>query len=294
MDHLLIGQNLSGYIVDSLIGAGGMGRVYQAHEIDSQAPAAIKVMLPEYAQDENFRQRFLREAQLMITLRHPHLIPVYTFGTWQDYIYIIMQIVRGPSLETILKHRSFTPLTAWQIVRPVTDALGYGHANQVLHRDLKTGNILIEKRGEGNHVFLGDFGLGKRPGVDITLTATGVSVGTPEYMAPEVALGTPADPRADLYSMGVIIYELLLGKLPFKGRNPQMTALAHVDQPVPLPRTLHPQFPRRLQAVLLQTLEKDPVARYQSAEELQIAYYDAVKSLDDEARRLCYWTSEPN
>jgi serine/threonine-protein kinase len=291
VDDELIGQNLTGYIVGPKIGTGGMGRVYQGYDADTQAPVAIKVMLPEFAQDDNFRTRFLREAELMITLHHAHIVPVYTYGEWSGYLYIVMHLVRGPSLERILLRRKFSPLTAWQILRPVTEALGFGHAHQVLHRDMKTGNILIEPRGDKNHVFLTDFGLGKRPGQDTTLTASGVSIGTPEYMAPEVAMGYPADHRADLYSMGVILFELLLGRLPFQGKNPQMTALAHVDQPVPRPRALHPHFPRRLEALLLQALDKTPAARFQSAEEMRYVYYEAVKALDDEARRACYWVS---
>ena len=292
MDHLFIGQNVNGYIIGRNIGVGGMGRVYHAYETASQRSVAIKIMLPEFARDESFRTRFWREAELMITLRHPHIVPVITYGEWQEFLYIVMQLVRGPSLERILLHHRFTPLTAWQIVRPITAALGFGHEHKVLHRDMKTANILIERRGEGNHVYLTDFGLGKRPGLDTTLTASGVSVGTPEYMAPEVAMGAPADHRSDLYSLGVILYELLLGMLPFKGANPQMTALAHVDEAVPPPRMHHPRFPIRLQNLLLQALAKDPNARFQTAQELQQAYYDAVNSMDADASRTCYWVED--
>jgi serine/threonine protein kinase len=289
VDNDLIGQNIGGYIVGHYLSSGGMGRIYQAYEAETQTPVALKAMLPEYAQDEQFRSRFYREAELMIRLRHPNVVSVYTYGEWAGYLYIIMQLVRGPSLDRIIDHHRFSPLTAWQIIRPISEALGYGHANGVIHRDMKTGNILVEPRGQGNHVYLGDFGLGKRPGLDTTLTATGVSVGTPEYMAPEVAMGAPADHRADLYSLGVILYEILLGRLPFDGPNPQMIALAHVDQPVPRPRKLNPLFPGPVEAVVLQSLAKDPAARFQSAEDLRNAYYDAVKNLDDDARRTCYW-----
>ena len=289
MDSQLIGHNINGYVVGATIGIGGMARVHKAYEVETRTPVAIKIMLPEFAEDDSFRTRFLREAELMITLRHPHIVPVYSYGEWSGYLYIVMQLVKGPSLEHVLPHHTFSPLTAWQIVCPITGALGFGHAHSVLHRDLKTANILIEPRGQGNHLYLSDFGLGKRPGVDSTLTAVGVSVGTPEYMAPEVAMGTPADHRADLYSLGVIIYELLLGQLPFRGANPQLTALAHVDQPIPHPRMFHKQFPLRLQNLLLQALAKDPAARFQSAEDLRLAYYNAVKDMDDQARRTCYW-----
>jgi serine/threonine protein kinase len=289
VDNHLIGQNINGYIVGHNIGGGGMGRVYQAYEAETQTPVALKVMLPEFAEDEYFRSRFYREAELMITLRHPNVVDVYAYGEWSGYLYIVMQLVKEPSLDRILPRHRFSPLTTWQIVRPVSEALGFGHAHGVIHRDLKTGNILIEPRGEGNHVYLSDFGLGKRPGLDTTLTAAGASVGTPEYMAPEVAMGHPADARADLYSLGVITYELLLGRIPFQGANPQMIALAQVDQPVPRPRTLNPHFPAALEGVLLQALAKDPEARFQTVEDLRQAYHDVVKSLDEPARRACYW-----
>jgi serine/threonine protein kinase len=292
VDKELIGQNLDGYVIGSRIGVGGMGHVYRAIDSTTQHPVAIKVLLPDLAEDDSFRTRFWREAELMSTLRHTHIVPIITYGDWQGYLYMVMQLVKGPSLETILRHREFTPLMAWQIVRPVTGALGFGHMHQVLHRDMKTGNILVEARGEGNHVYLTDFGLGKRPGMDTTLTAAGMSVGTPEYMAPEVAMGADADHRADIYSFGVIMYELLLGRLPFHEKNPQMTALAHVDKPVPRPVMLHPRFPRRVQSVLMQALAKEPDSRFQSADELCQAYYEAVKCMDDAARRTCYWIGD--
>lgn len=288
MDSQIIGQNLNGYIVGPNIGVGGMGRIYQASEAETQTPVALKIMLPEFAEDEQFRTRFMREAQLMIALRHTNILPVYAYGEWRGYLYIVMKLVKGPSLDRILALHSFTPLTAWQIVRPVADALHFGHEHNVMHRDLKPGNILVERRGEGNHVYLGDFGLGKRPGMDTTLTAAGIAVGTPEYMAPEAAMGTGADARSDVYSLGVIVYELLLGRLPFSEGQPHLTALAHVDKPVPRPRRLNPRFPGRLENVILRTLEKDPDSRYQTADEMKLAYYYTVKDLDDAVRRASY------
>jgi len=290
LDKHLIGQVIDGYIIGPLIAAGGMGRIYQALNEQDQSAAAIKVLMPEYALDARFRSRFWREAELMSTLAHPHIVPVYRYGEWSGYLYMIMKLIEGPSLEHVLQFRTFTPLSAWAIVRPVTEALGFGHRLQVLHRDLKTANILLGKSSAGRpHVYLSDFGLGKRPGFDRTLTANGISVGTPEYMAPEVAMGQPADHRADLYSMGVMIYEMLLGQLPFQGASAQMTALAHVDNPVPRPRLLRPNFPRRLDALLLRALDKQPEARFQSADDLRLAYFEAVEGLSAPARRTCYW-----
>lgn len=292
MDTQIIGQMVGDYLVRRNIGIGGMGRVYQALDIPNERSVALKVLLPEYAEDDQFRTRFWREAELMRTLEHPHIVRVYDFGQWGDFLYIVMQLIKGPSLERILLHHRFSPLTAWQIVRPLAVALGYGHLHHVLHRDLKTANVLLERRGDGNHLYMTDFGLGKRPGLDTTLTAAGVSVGTPEYMAPEVAMGGAADARSDLYSLGVIIFELLLGQLPYQGANAQMIALAHVDQPVPRARKLNPGFPARLEGFLLQALAKDPDSRFQTAEDMRQGYYEAVKSLSEDDRRACYWVEQ--
>lgn len=293
MDEQLVGQVIDGYIVGPLIAIGGMGRIYQALNERTRQTAAIKLLTPEFARDDNFRTRFWREAELMSTLDHPHIIPIYRYGEWSGYLYMVMKLVQGPSLERVLQFRTFTPLSAWAIVRPVTEALGFGHRMQVLHRDLKTANILLDASDSRPHVYLSDFGLGKRPGVDRTLTATGISVGTPEYMAPEVAMGEPADQRADLYSMGVMIYELLLGHLPFQGASAQMTALAHVDHPVPRPRMLRPNFPRTLETLLLRALDKQPNSRFQTADDLRVSYFDTVQSLDPRERETCYWVQKP-
>jgi serine/threonine protein kinase len=292
VDSYLIGQNINGYIVGPNIGGGGMGRIYQALEAETQTPVALKIMLPEFAENAQFRSRFMREAELMISLRHSNIVPVYAYGEWNGYLYIVMKLIKGPALDRVLIHHRFTPLTAWQIVRPVSAALHYGHQQGVMHRDLKPGNILIERRGQGNHVYLSDFGLSKRPGLDTTLTAAGIAVGTPEYMAPEAAMGLGSDARTDVYALGVIMYELLLGRLPFDEGQPHLTALAHVDRPVPRPRRLNSRFPGRVESVILRALEKDPDSRYQSVENVRQAYYDAVKELDDAARRVSYWMND--
>lgn len=293
MDEELIGQVIDGYIVGPLIAVGGMGRIYQALNERTHQTAAIKVLMPEYALDESFRTRFWREAELMSTLEHPHIIPIYRYGEWSGRLYMVMKLIQGPSLERVLQFRTFTPLSAWTIVRPVTEALGFGHRLQVLHRDLKTANILLDTSDARPHIYLSDFGLGKRPGLDRTLTASGISVGTPEYMAPEVAMGEPADQRADLYSMGVMIYEMLLGQLPFQGSSAQMTALAHVDHPVPHPRLRRPDFPRSLEALLLRALAKRPDARFQTADDLRVSYFETVQALDARERLTCYWLDMP-
>jgi serine/threonine protein kinase len=201
-----------------------------------------------------------------------------------------MKLVKGV-IDRILEHHPFTPLTVARSCARWRKRCIWPRTQRFAPRS-QAGQYPVERRGQGNHVYLGDFGLGKRPGMDTTLTAAGMAVGTPEYMAPEAAMGTGADARSDVYSLGVIIYEMLVGRLPFDERQPQLTALAHVDKPVPRPRRLNPRFPARLESVILRALEKDPTSRYVSAEELKQAYYDAVKEMDDSARRATYGVEE--
>src|SRR5260370_39622843 len=184
-------------------------------------------MLSEYIQDDDLRERFQREAATLQSLDHPNIMPVYATGEQDGMLYFVMPLVRGPSLYVLLGRRRFSPITAWQILDPVTNALEYAHARGVIHRDIKPGNLLIESRKpKGNHVYLVDFGLSKVAG-GRTLTQTGISLGTPQYMAPEQVLARPLSPATHIYQLGVVMYEMLLGRLTFVSRQPQTFALQH-------------------------------------------------------------------
>ncbi len=237
MQQNLTGLEIGGYIVGQRLAEGGMGSVYQAFQPGSREPVAIKVMLSEYTQDDELRERFQREAATLQSLDHPNIMPVYATGEQDGMLYFVMPLVRGPSLYELLGRRRFSPVTAWQILDPVTSALDYAHARGVIHRDIKPGNLLIEPRKpKGNHVYLVDFGLSKVAGVR-TLTQTGISLGTPQYMAPEQVLARPLSPATDIYQLGVVMYEMLLGRLPFVSRKPQTVALQHAHDMPPAARS---------------------------------------------------------
>ncbi|MEP7289416.1 MAG: serine/threonine-protein kinase [Chloroflexota bacterium] len=293
MQGRLTGVEIGGFVIGPHLAEGGMGSVYQAFQPGSNGPLAIKVMLPEFSEDAELRERFEREASLMQSLNHPHIMPVFAAGEQNGMLYFVMPFVRGPSLYELLGRRRFSPMTAWQILNPVAQALGYAHSRGVVHRDIKPGNILIESRKpKGNHVYLVDFGLSKVVGA-ATLTRTGIALGTPHYMAPEQVLSKPFTPLSDLYTLGVLMYEVLLGQLPFNALKPQDIAFMHVHDLPPTPRSLRPDFPKPLEPILLQALAKDPKDRFASADEFRLAYAQAVQRISPEARKVEYWVNIP-
>src|SRR5579859_4890146 len=185
MTDNLLGQQIGAFWIDQHLAEGGMGSVYLCHRVGSQEALAIKIMLPEHTEDGEYRERFEREAKTMQALRHPHIMPVQAWGEENGMLYLVMPLVRGPSVFDLLGRRRFSPLTAWQIINPVAQALDYAHERGVIHRDIKPSNMLVEARKDtGNHLYLVDFGLSKVAGMK-TLTRTGVSLGTPHYMSPE-------------------------------------------------------------------------------------------------------------
>lgn len=289
MASTLTGSELGGLIVGPLLAEGGMGSVYQAYRPGTSEALALKVMLPDNTDDQELRERFMRETRVMRSLEHPNIMPVYESGEDNGILYFVMPLVRGPSVFELLERRRFSPLTAWQILSPAAQALHYAHSLGVIHRDIKPGNLLVEARGEkGNHVYLVDFGLSKMTGAK-TLTRTGVTLGTPHYMAPEQVLGKTPTPQTDIYSLGVVLYELLLGRLPFVAKEMQEIAFKHVNDAPPAPRKLRPDFPKPLERVLQQALEKKPSNRFETAGEFRIAYARAVEEIDSVARRVEYW-----
>ncbi len=296
MEDRLIGMQLGGFTIGKRIGDGGMGVVYQASHPDFTEPLAIKVMLPEYASEEEFRIRFVREAAVLQHLQHPNIMPVYAYGEDQGYVYFVMRLVRGVSLYDLALKRHFSPLAVWQILDPIAQALDYAHARGVIHRDIKPGNILIEvqpsESGPRNHVYLADFGLSKVM-TWTALTKTGISVGTPQYMSPEQVMDETLKPASDVYALGIVVFEMLLGRWPFYDKRPEKIAFKQVDTKPPRPSELNPDFPLPLETVILRSLEKKPDNRYESAGEFRLAYAEAVKHIDPERRKDEFWVGPP-
>ncbi len=253
----LIGRCLGRYRVSSSLGRGGMAEVFRATDEQLGREVAVKVVLPTYISDPQFLQRFLREAQVVASLEHPNILPIYDFGEQEGLPFLVMPLIDGGTMGDLLDGRSLEPsrVVAW--VRDLAAALDAAHAAGVLHRDVKPGNVLV---GRGEHLFLADFGIARL--CDATrLTRTGTVVGTPVYMAPEVAGGKPAEAASDRYSLAVMTYELLAGKPPFDGENVLSILHQHATRPVPPITGRFDHLPAGIDRVLEQGLAKQPAGR---------------------------------
>lgn len=293
MAESLTGREINGYRIGPLLGAGGMGEVYQATMIANGQPVAIKFLRRDVHLDSRMQGRFAREVRIMQDLEHPHIMPIYDSGIFDGMLYYTMHLVNGQTLSTFLKRRQLSPLEFYPILEQVVSALQYGHSMGLVHRDLKPDNIFIERNRETNkpHIYLGDFGLGKREGVDHTLTEADAVLGTPYYMAPEAVLGEPLTIRSDLYALGIMLYEVLLGVMPYAEDQAHLTAMAHVTQPIPIPVELNPDFPMSLNHVLVRAIQKRPEDRFSGALELLEAYVAAMNVMTADQRKALYHIS---
>lgn len=293
MTGTLTGQAIGDYIVGPLIGGGGMGEVYQAYPNTSGNPVAMKVMNAELAGEGNFQERFVREARVMQSLDHENIVSILDYGVHNNLLYFTMQLISGPTLERLLARQFFTLRDSWKIIQPICKALMHIHEQGVVHRDIKPANIFLKSQREGYHVYIGDFGLSKRPGTDQTLTRIGSRVGTAEYMSPEAILGDKLDLRADVYSLGVVVYEMMLGKLPLDPQYNKLTQIARTVHPALPPQAINPSFPLNVQKVLMHALEKEREYRYQNVDDFANDLYSALKSLNDDERKSTYWIDLP-
>jgi len=268
-----IGTHFGQYKILASIGEGGMGMVYRARDTLLNRDVAVKVLPPELARDREFVTRFRREAETAASLDHPHIVAIYNIGEQNGVHYLAMRLLEGQPLNHILKHSGALPLErALHITEQLARALDYAHARGVIHRDVKPANIMV---GEDEHVTLMDFGIAKAV-MGSKLTRTGTMIGTPEYMAPEQFTGETVDLRADIYALGVVLYEMLTGRVPFTGETPVSISHGHVyQQPAP-PRQLNAQIPSAVEQVLLRGLAKRPDERYPNAGALAEALRAAV------------------
>jgi len=249
------------YILQRQIGKGGMGTVYLALDPPLQRQVAIKVLPTELARDPEYVARFEREATSLAKIRHPNLMHIYAVGYDVGHHYFVMEYIQGKTVIDVLRERGAFPFGyALRILGQVLSALDKVHASGIVHRDLKPGNIMID---EDDRAILMDFGLAK-PQYDRSVTTDHTIIGTPEYMAPEVAEGQDADARSDLYAVGIVLYEMVTGQVPFRGPSAIATLRQHVEQPVPSARRIVPDLPPRLDAILGKVLAKKPDDRYPS------------------------------
>lgn len=273
----LIGRKLGAYNILEILGKGGMGTVYKGYQPSVGRYVAVKVLPPHPGLDEQYIQRFQLEARTIGNLQHPHILPLYDYGAQDDILYLVMAYADGGTLDDMIDEGAI-PLTATErILRQIAAALDYAHRRGVIHRDIKPANILLDSE---NNVLLADFGVVKMMSDETNLTGTSI-VGTPAYMSPEQGQGKPVDGRADIYALGVMVFEMLTGKQPYKADNPMMIILQHINNPVPEMHELNAAVPLSLQPVLDKALAKNPADRYQTATEFAEDFSAALHQSDE-------------
>ncbi len=263
----MIGKRISGrYEILKFIGGGGMSRVYLAHDIILDRDVAIKVLNYDFSNEEELKRRFMREALSATSLTHPHIVDIYDVGEDGDIHYLVMQFVEGQTLkEYITSNGPLTPEQALPIMRQLVSAISNAHYNGIVHRDIKPQNILMDPDG---NVIITDFGIAMALSAT-AYTKTNSVLGTVHYLSPEQARGGMATKKSDIYSLGIVFYELLTGKLPFSGESAVSIALKHLQEETPSVRKLYPTIPQSVENVILKATAKDAVSRYRSADEMQ-------------------------
>jgi tRNA A-37 threonylcarbamoyl transferase component Bud32 len=274
---LLEGQILGRYRVLEPLGRGGMARVYRAYHPQLDRYVALKVLRSDLVEDAEFLARFRREARAVAALRHSNIIQVFDSDVEGEIYYIVLELLQGDTLKTRLNDYRVRDerMPLGEIVRvmlDVLDGLAYAHSEGMIHRDLKPANILLTKRGEA---VITDFGIAQIVG-STQHTASGALMGTLNYMAPEQGLEGQSDARSDIYSLGIMLYEMLTQQVPFDADTPLAVLMKHLNDPLPLPRQIEPSIPEPFERVVLKALSKRPVDRYQTAEEMAEALYSAA------------------
>ncbi|RAU92937.1 Stk1 family PASTA domain-containing Ser/Thr kinase [Paenibacillus sp. YN15] len=275
----MIGETLGGrYEILERVGGGGMALVYKAQDLLLNRYVAVKVLRQQYVHDEEFIRRFRREAQSAASLSHPNVVSMYDVGQEGDNHFIVMEYVEGMTLNDLIREKA--PLQvedALHIATQICDALEHAHHNQIIHRDIKPHNILIGKNGR---IKVTDFGIA-RATTSSTITQTGSVVGSVHYFSPEHAKGISTGAKSDLYSLGIVLYQMLTGKLPFLGESPISVALKHLQENVEEPRKVNPLIPQSVENIILKAMRKNPDERYQSASDM---LQDLETALDPKRR----------
>jgi eukaryotic-like serine/threonine-protein kinase len=276
-DDPFIGQQLGNYRIETLLGKGGMARVYRGLDPNLNRVAAIKIIDPGVASDPEYTRRFKREAQAVAKLNHPNIVNIFQFGLDQGIYYMAMAFIDGVDVDWLIKdyrreNRLMSYDSVLRIVGQIASALDYAHSQGVVHRDVKPSNMMVTNQGR---VYLTDFGLVR----DMAIPTLGEIFGSPRYISPEQAINSAkAVPQSDLYSLGVVIYEMACGRLPFDHDDPNEIALLHIGEAPPSPRRFNAALAPTFEAVILKALAKNVSDRYQTGAELFDALRQAIKA----------------
>ncbi len=268
-----VGGTVGPYKITSYIGQGGMATIYRAHQLTLDRDVALKVIHPALKDDPSFLARLNREASIVAKLNHPNIVTVYDSGECEGQPYLVMRLIEGKTLKAILQERRLETAEILRIARAVADALIYAHAHGVLHRDVKTSNILIDQDASA---YLTDFGLARLAYSGESTLSRDMLIGSPQYISPEQAKGEPVDIRSDIYSFGIVLFEMFTGRVPFAGETPYATIMSHINDPVPSARSFNPSIPLAVQVVLEKALAKDREQRYASIADMIAALENAV------------------
>ena len=283
MDTIQPGQMLGPYRIINQIGRGGMATVYKAYQPSVDRYVAVKVLPSQLAESREFAARFQQEARIIAKLEHPHILPVFDYGESDGVAYFVMRYMDAGTLkEKMIEGRPLPLNDIDRLFTQLAEALSYAHSRGIVHRDLKPANVLIDSHG---NVFLTDFGIAKLlESASPRLTQTDAIMGTPAYISPEQAQGNPVDQRSDIYSLGIILYEMVTGSVPFTAETPLAVLFKHISDPLPPPSLVKPDIPRVIEQVLLKALAKDPKDRFATAAEFMAAWNRALESRETAQR----------
>jgi len=269
----ITGKQLGKYRVVAPLGEGGMASVYKAYQAGMDRHVALKILPRHFASDPEFVGRFEQEAKVIAKLQHVYILPVHDYGEDEGYTYIVMPFVERGTLDDRLDDKPLPFMEIRRIISQVGDALGYAHSRGLVHRDVKPSNVLIDEQG---NCLLTDFGISKMVGGTSKFTQTGAIIGTPEFMSPEQILGEELDGRSDIYSLGVVLYQLATGRPPYRAETPPAVFVKHLHDPLPPPSTYNPNIPPALESVILKALARDREDRFATAREMVQALQAAI------------------
>ena len=267
------GENVGPYRIMEQLGQGGMATVYKAYHAALDRYVALKALHPAFGEDPNFEARFQREARLVAKLEHPHIVPIYDYAEHEGRPYLVMKYIEGDTLKARLHQGPLNSEEITNVVESVGSALAYAHKQGILHRDIKPSNVLI---GVDGQMYLADFGLARIAQAAESTLSSDMIMGTPQYISPEQAMGEKnLDEGTDIYSFGVMLYEMVVGQVPFNADTPFSIIHDHIYSPLPMPRAINPKIPETVQRVLLKSLAKDRADRYPDVDSLVKAFKDS-------------------